>query len=130
MSAPEIARATEKLVPLAKAARIAGMPLNTFRRRMYRMNYLADGKLLIPRGDGQDRRHFDVDVHTLNWLIRSAPIEQEHDAEGLRWAVEDLRKELAAEKRKRIAFEATVRRWIFGGRKATQGHARPQPDLL
>lgn len=125
----EIAEAAEKLVPLAKAARIAKMPLKTFRRRMYRLNYLADGKLLIPRGDGQDRRHFDVDVSTLKWLIQSAPVEQEHEAEGLRWAVDDIKKQLADEKRKRIAFEACVRRWIFGPRKATQGHARPQPDL-
>lgn len=117
-------------IPLAEAARRAKMDLCTFRRRMYRLNQIADGKLLVPRGDGQRRQHFSVDAGVLKWLIENAPIEQDHELEALRLLVGDLKKELDAEKRKRITFERTVRRWFFGSRKSTQEHARaPLSDL-
>lgn len=126
----DIAESMGKLIPLADAARIAGLPLKTFRRRMYKLNHISDGRLLLPRGDGQEKRRFLVDAEVLRWLVKNAPIEAEHDLESLRLDVADLKKELAAEKRKRSAFEARVRRWIFGGREATRGHERPQADLL
>lgn len=125
-----IAESMGKLIPLAEAARVAGMPLDTFRRRMYKLNHISDGRLLLPRGNGQKRRQFLVDAEVLKWLVKNAPIEAEHDLESLRLDVADLKKELAAEKRKRSAFEARVRRWIFGSRNGTQAHASAQPDLL
>ena len=126
----DIAESMGKLIPLAEAARVAGMPLDTFRRRMYKLNHISDGRLLLPRGNGQKKRRFLVDAEVLRWLVKNAPIEADHDIESLRLDVADLKKDLAAEKRKRSAFEARVRRWVFGARDSTRQHESAPADLL
>lgn len=41
---------TPRTLSIAEAARHAEVPVSTFRRRMYALNELAEGKLLVPAG--------------------------------------------------------------------------------
>jgi hypothetical protein len=109
----------DQWIPLGKAARMAGVPVRKFRKRMYALDARAGGGILRHMGEGETRRHMLVSAEALRVYLRTDPTAQmnairdaEQDIETLRIEVQDLKKRLEVEKRNRIAFQRRAHSWL------------------